>query len=102
MNIGFILYLAAPNTAFRRAAGRRLKARLPDEWAQVWRSTRSWQSRLAPSRPCHSASVNVMMRYMEWSCALYRALQDYGMRQDEARALVEATGLDIYQPVPAG
>ena len=101
MNIGFILYLAAPNTAFRRVARRRLKVQFPNEWAQVWRSTRDWQSRLAPSRPRHSASVNIMMRQMEWNCALYRALTDHGMSQDDAGALVEAIGFDVYQPIPA-
>ena len=101
MSIGFILFFAAPKTAFWRVASRRLKARFPDEWAQLWRSTRTWQSRLAPSRPRHGASLDRLMRQMEWSCALYRALQDHGMSQDEAGALVEAIAVEVYQPVPA-
>lgn len=101
MNIGSILYAAAPNTAFRRVAHRRLKVQFPGEWAQVWRATRDWQSRLAPSRPRHSASINLMMRQTEWHCALYRALKDHGMSHEEAGAFVEAVGLDVYQPVPA-
>ena len=101
MNIGFILYLAAPNTAFKRAAIPQLKEQFPDEWAHVWHSTRAWQSRLAPSRPRHSASVNILMRQMEWNCALYRALKDHGMSHDEAGELVETVGLDVYRPVPA-
>ena len=99
--LGFILFLAAPKTAYRRAAIPHLKERFRDEWAQVWRSTRAWQSRLAPSRPRHSASVNLMMRHMEWSCALYRALKDRGMSPDEAGALVEVIAMDDYRPVPA-
>ena len=99
--LGFILFLAAPNTAYRRVAVPHLKDQFPDEWAQIWRSTCSWQSRLAASRPRHSASVNLMIRHMEWSCALYQALKDHNMSQDEAGALVEAVAMDDYQPVPA-
>ncbi|MDJ0839639.1 MAG: L-2-amino-thiazoline-4-carboxylic acid hydrolase [Acidobacteriota bacterium] len=98
MNMGFLLF-CAPNTAFRRAAGRRLQALVPDKSVQVWRSTRTWQSRLAPKRPRHSASVNFMMRYFEWSCALYRALQEHGMSRADAAALVGAVMSDVYQPV---
>jgi hypothetical protein len=36
---------------------------------------------------------------MEWSFALHRAVQEHGMSQDEAGALVEAILVDIYQPV---
>lgn len=101
MNIGFVLYLAAPNTAFKRAAIPHLKQQFPGEWAQIWRSTRDWQSRLAPGRPRHSAMVNILMRQMEWNCALYRALKDHGLSHDEAGALVETVGLDVYRPLPA-
>jgi hypothetical protein len=99
MSIGFFLWYA-PDMSFPRAAKRRLQARLPDEAVEVWRSTQSWQSRLAPNRPRHSSSVNLMMRYMEWSCALYRALQDHGMSQAEAVTLVETVMWDAFQPVP--
>ena len=101
MNIGLILYLCTPNIAFKRAAIPQLKERFPEEWAQIWDSTRAWQSRLVPTRPRHSASVNIMMRQMEWNCALYRALNDHGLSHDEAGPLVEAVGLDVYQPVAA-
>ena len=100
VNIGFFLFYA-PNTAYRRAASRRLQARFPDTSAQVWHSTRTWQSRLAPNRPRHSASVNLLMRYMEWSCALYRAVQEHGMSQTEAATLVETIMWDVFQPVTA-
>ena len=100
MSIGFLLYYA-PDANFRRAASHRLKPHFPDTSVQVWRSTRTWQSRLAPNRPHHSASVNLMMRYMEWSCALYRTVQEHGMSQAEAGALVETIMLKVYQPVPA-
>jgi hypothetical protein len=100
VSIGFLLWYA-PDTAFRRAASHRLQAHFPDKSVQVWRSTRAWQSRLARNRPRHSASVNLMIRYLEWSCSLYRAVQEHGMSQAEAGALVETIMLEAYQPVPA-
>ncbi|MBV7337494.1 L-2-amino-thiazoline-4-carboxylic acid hydrolase [Chloroflexi bacterium TSY] len=100
MIIGF-LRLYAPNSTFRRAATRRLQEHFADTSVQVWHSTCALQSRMAPSRPRHSVPVNLMMRYMEWSCALYRALQEHGMSQAKARGLVETIMLDIFRPVAA-
>ena len=100
MSIGFLLWYA-PDAAFRRAASHRLQAHFPDRSVQVWSSTRTWQSRLAPNRPRHSTSVNLMMRYVEWSCALYRAVQEHGMSQAEAAVLVETIMWDVFQPVTA-
>ena len=96
-----ILRWYLPDVNFRRGATHRLQAHFPDKSEQVWRSTRNWQSRLAPNRPHHSASVNCMMRYLEWSFALYRAVQEHGMRQTEAGEFVETIMLDVYQPVPS-
>lgn len=99
MSLGFLVYFM-PAAAFRRAAGKRLDARFPGGSADVWRSVRLWQSRLAQNRPRHSASVDLMIRHMEWSCALYHAVMDHGMRREEAQRLVETIGMDVYQPVP--
>ena len=100
MNMGLLRWYA-PDFNFRRTASHLLQAHLPDKSEQVWRSTHTWQSRLAPNRPHHSASVNLMMRYMEWSCALYRAVQEHSVSQAEAGAFVETVMLEIYQSVPA-
>ena len=103
MSIGLLLFWIAPATAYRRGARRHLQAHFPDKSEQVWRSTRTWQSQLAPKRPRHSGSavVDLEMRYVEWSCALYRAVQEHGMSQTEAAVLVETIMTDIYRPVPA-
>lgn len=101
MIIGFVLFCIAPPTAYRRVARRHLEMQFSDKWAQVWRSTCVWQHRLAPNRPRHSIGVNLMIRYLEWSCALYRAVQDHGMSQADAVELVEAIMSEAYQPVPA-
>ncbi len=100
MSIGFLLWYL-PDINFRRIANRHLPAHFPDRSEQVWRSTRTWQSRLAPNRPRYSASVNLFIRYMEWNCALYRAVQEHGMSQAEAATLVETIFGDVYRPVPA-
>ena len=103
MSIGFLLFWMAPATAYRRGARRHLQARFPDKADQVWRSTRTWQSKLAPKRPRRSGSagVNHMMRYLEWSSALYRAVQEYGMSSADAALTVETIMTDVYRPVPA-
>jgi len=103
MSIGFLLFYAAPTTAYRRGARLHLQAHFADKSDQVWRSTRTWQSQLAPKRPRHSGSAGVdfLMRYFEWSCALYRAVQEHGMSQAEAAVLVETIMTDVYRPVPA-
>ena len=100
MRIG-LLQLFTPDGTFRRAATHRLQEHFADTSVQVWHSTRAWQSRLAPNRPRHSTPVNLMMRYMEWSCALYRALQEHGMSQAKAHGLVETIMLDVFRPVAA-
>lgn len=98
--IGLLLFMFTPGTAFKRAAVPQLKAEFPDEWAQIWLSTRAWQSRLAPDRPRHNALLNMVMRQMEWNCALYGALRDHGMSHNEAGAIVETVGSDVYRPLP--
>jgi hypothetical protein len=100
MSMG-ILRWYLPDANFRRTATHRLQTHFPEKSEQVWRSTSNWQSRLAPNRPRHSASVNLMMRYLEWSFARYRAVQDDGMSQAEAGEFVETIMLEVYQPVPA-
>ena len=101
MVIGFILFCTAPAAAYKRGAMRHLEAHFPGEFEQVWRSTKTWQRELAPNRPRYGVSINLMMRYMEWNCALYRAARKHGMSDVDAASLVETVMWDVYQPVPA-
>ena len=101
MMMRFLLFLVAPASAIRRFAKVRLKEHFPDNAAQVWRATCMWQSQLAPSRPRYTANVNMMVRYLEWCCALYRAVQDFDMKKSEAAVLVETVMSDVFRPVPA-
>ena len=90
-----------PGIAYRGAAQRHFAVQFPDRSEDLWYSARRWQSRLAPSRPRHSASVNLLMKHMEWGCALYRALREDGVDQAEAGSLVESIMADVYRPVPS-
>ena len=96
-----LLRFYTPDSTFRRAANHRLQEHFPDKSEQVWRSTCDWQSQLSPSRPRYSFSLNLLMRYMEWSLSLYRAVQEHGMSQVEAGEFVETVAVEYYQPVPA-
>lgn len=100
-NVLALVRFCIPARAFGRAARRRLRAQYPDRESSIWRSTRAWRSRLAPDRPHHSPGVNLNLRYMEWSCALYRAAQQHGADRAEAAVLVEETLGDLYSPVMA-
>ena len=96
-----ILRWYLPDANFRRAATHLLQKHFPDKSEQVWRSTRDWQSRLAPSRPRYGFSLNLLMRYYEWNLSPYRALLKHGVNQVEAGEFVETVGADYYQPVAA-
>ena len=98
--MGFLLFYF-PGIAYRRVAQRHFSVRFPGRADELWRSTRTWQSQLAPSRPRHSASVNLMMKHMEWGCALYRALREHDVSRTEAGPLVESIMSDVYRPVPS-
>ncbi len=101
MSIGFVLFCIAPATAYTRVAKRHLKAHFPDRSDQVWRSVLKRQSRLVPDRPSYCAGVSLVIRYLEWNCALYRTLQEYGISQAKAVLLIETIMSDVYRPVPA-
>ena len=100
MSLG-VFFFFVPAAAHKRAVLPRLQELFPDRADEVWQATRAWQARLAPDRPRHTTMVNLLIRHMEWFCALYRAVQDQGMGQTEARALVEAVMEDVFQPVLA-
>ncbi len=96
-----LLSFFVPSLAYRRAAKRHLPSHFPGREDEVWRSIRVWRKELEPGHPHHTASVNLMMRHMEWGYALYRSLQHHGMDQGEAGSLVEVMMSEVYRPVPA-
>lgn len=94
------LLIVLPRMAFRRHAVRALAASLePQQAARVWEGTLRSQRVLARERPSHSAGTNLLLRYMEWDCALYRTMREQGIAQDAALALVEDINWRVFAPV---
>jgi hypothetical protein len=88
-----------PNLAFRRAATRRLVSIAPPEAAAaLWSRTRALRRTLAPQRPRHAPGLNLILRYMEWDCALYLAAREHGLPEEEAGRLVEEVSWEIFGP----
>lgn len=102
MRVFSSLLFCAPGFAFRRAAVARLAASFPtDDAERIWRKTLKLQSELKARRPKHSLGVNLILRYLEWDCALYRALQEQGMAKNRAGGFIEEVNWDIFGPVTA-
>ncbi|OOG70844.1 hypothetical protein B0E45_12545 [Sinorhizobium sp. A49] len=98
--MGFVsaVALCLPNVAFKRAAMRRLAAQVSPEIATaIWRDAQILQRDLKRQRPKHSAGVNLLLRYMEWDCALYRAAREQGLSRDRAGALIEEINWDLFK-----
>lgn len=92
------LALCLPGVAFRRAAQQRLAASFsPAIATSIWNDARTLQAELKRQRPKHSAGVNLLLRYMEWDCALYRAAQRHGLTRDTAGTLVEEINWDLFK-----
>lgn len=90
--------LCLPNVAFKRAAMRRLAAQVSPETAKaIWRDTQILQLDLKRQRPRHSAGVNLLLRYMEWDCALYRAAREHGLASGTAGALIEEINWELLE-----
>lgn len=91
------LLLLAPRIAFRHAAMKHLAAAgVTGNAAQVWQRTRALQAALRKQRPRHSFGVNQFLHFMEWDSALYRAMQEHGMTQEQASRLIEEINWEIF------
>lgn len=97
MRILSSLLLLMPTIAFRRAAMKYLAASsLASEQARVWQRTLPLQAELRQQRPQHSLGVTHFLRFMEWDRALYRAVQEFGMGQEQASRLIEEINWEIF------
>ena len=97
-----LLLVFLPHTAFRRAAQAQLGAYLPAATAAaVWARTLKIQSELQRTRVSHSPGVNLLLRYMQWDYALYRALQEQGIGQQQAGEWIEQINWQIFAPASA-
>lgn len=91
------LLLLLPGLAFRRAAYRQLAvSSLADQQARIWQRTAMLQAELRQTRPHHSLGVNQFLRFMEWDAALFRAVQEHGITQEQASRLVEEINWELF------
>lgn len=97
-----LLLVYLPRIAFRRAAQAQLGACLPAATAAaVWARTLEIQNELQRTQVRHSPGVNLLLRYMQWDYALYRALQEQGIVQQQAGEWIEQINWQIFAPASA-
>ena len=97
-----LLLVYLPRIAFRRAAQAQLGACLPAATAAaVWARTLEIQHALQRTRVPHSPRVNLLLRYMQWDYALYRALQEHGIAPQQAGEWIEQINWQIFAPASA-
>ncbi|MCZ4322843.1 L-2-amino-thiazoline-4-carboxylic acid hydrolase [Pseudomonas anguilliseptica] len=97
-----LLWVYLPSMAFRQAAQAQLGGCLPTSTAAaVWARTLEIQRELQRTRVRHSPGVSLLLRYMQWDYALYRALQEHGIGQQQAGEWVEQINWQIFAPASA-
>ena len=97
-----LLLVYLPRIAFRRAAQTQLSACLQAATAAaVWARTLEIQGELQRTRVSHSPGVNLLLRYMQWDYALYRALQEHNIGQQQAGEWIEQINWQIFAPASA-
>jgi len=98
----FALLLFIPGLAFGRAAKAQLALCLPPATAAaVWGSAVALHRELQRTRPRHSLRVNLLLAYMQWDVALYRALQEQGISPQQAGEWIERVNWQIFAPASA-
>lgn len=102
MDITGAIGFCFPRATYRRhalaALGRSLSR---DETDEVWKQTLQRQRELKKLRPRHSLGTNLILRYMEWDAALFRALEDRGVPKQQAQHLVQEITWAAIAPLTA-
>lgn len=102
MNVTASVLFYCPGIAFKRHAVPTLVGSVgPEQTMRIWEETLRLQKALAKKRPRYSFGLNLILRYMEWDCALYRAAQKGGIATDEAKRLVEVINWQVFGPITA-
>lgn len=97
-----LLLVYLPSMAFRRAAQAQLASGMPPTAAlALWARTLEIHQALPRTRVRRSPGVNLLLSYMQWDCALYRALQEQGISQQQAGAWIEQINWQIFAPASA-
>ena len=91
-----------PGVAFKRYALPTLVSFVGEEDAKrIWVETLQLQKTSAQQRPRHSFGTNLVLRYMEWDSALYRAARRNGVPAIEAARLIEEINWKAFGPMTA-
>ncbi len=97
-----LLRVYLPSMAFRQATQAQLGGCLPAATAAaVWARTLEIQRELQALRVRHSPGVNLLLHYMQWDYALYRALQEHGIAPQQAGEWIEQINWQIFAPASA-
>jgi hypothetical protein len=89
-----------PNMTIKRCAAPALaRAVHPKEAKRIWDTMLGLQATLAQQRPHHSFGTDLIVRYLEWDCALYRAARQEGLPEPESKRLVEEINWKVFGPV---
>ena len=99
MTISSLLRLLFPAAAFRNVARVVIgNAFSPKESARIWARTVELHSVLIKRRKRTSLGVGFILRYFEWSGALYQSMREFGVTQEQAGALIEAINWTVLRP----
>ena len=69
-----------------------------DVVSRMWERTLSVQRGFVQARPRYAPGLNLILRYMEWDMALYRAAREEGITASDAGRLIEDVNWAIFGP----
>jgi len=100
MNLSSPLLFLFPKIAFKRCASRVLARSFNTREAQrIWAAALELQPALAQKRPRGSFGLSLVLRYMEWDCALYRAARQCGMPEAQAQQMIAEVNWLAFAPM---
>ena len=91
MNLLAALRFYLPNHVF----GRQAKSAVS---AELWEAAQGIQRAIKSNRPAHNLGLGLIIRYMEWDVALYRAALEQGMPPAKAGELIETINWQVFGP----
>lgn len=91
MNLLAALRFYLPNHSF----GRQAKSAVS---AELWEAAKGIQRAIKHNRPPHNLGLGLIIRYMEWDVALYRAALEQGMPAAKAGQLIETINWQVFGP----
>jgi hypothetical protein len=91
MNLLAALAFYFPHLAFRRQAKRVVST-------QLWQTAQHIQQNIRHSRPPATLGLGLILRYMEWDVALYRAAREHGLKPLQAGELIETINWRVFGP----